>query len=754
MTYTMTVNVNSVNDAPTSTGGIFRTRKNTTRAFQASDFGFKDADTDGSLQSVVFTTLPTKGSITLSNADIAVGQTISIANINAGNLKYVPDTDGTGAPYANCDFKVGDGTTLSSLTYTMYMYVSASNSIPTSDGALLTIARNTATALKLSDFAYKDADGDSFASVKIFSLPTAGTLKLSGTNVTVDQVISAASINAGSLVYTPGSNASGVPYASFGFRVYDGSEYSLPYTLTINVNNAPTAANTTVTLTKNVPQAITTGNFGYTDIDGSAFTSVKVVTRPSVGTLYANGGVVSTGQIISFADIAAGRFVFSPEMDATGSPYTSFTFKVLDALDESDSAYTMTLNVAAGLDTAVVDSATEAAETRAYIYTFVSAWGEEGQPSDPVLIDLYPSSQAASITTNAPPAGNYNIATKRIYRTATGTSGTNYYFVDEIPVAQNVYTDAVAGTDLGEPLPSLGWAMPPETLTGMIAMPNGFLAGFTGRDIYFSEAYHLHAWPIEYMQSVDYPIVGMEQFGQNVVVLTTGSPYMLTGVDPSSMSLEKLEFQQACVSAKSITRLGPGVVYASPDGLAYIGPDGMNILTADFFTRKEWQTLNPASIIAAQHDGRLYAFYDDGTNKGGFVLDPKSNGSPFVFTSQYYDGLFNDLRNDALYGVRQGTISKLEGSTSLLGYTWRSKQFLLPKPLNFKCAQVIAADYTSLTVKFYIDGVLKHTATPTSQAPFQLPGGYKGRVLEVELTGTSTVVAVHVAESMEELRNV
>lgn len=753
-TYTMTVNVPSVNDAPTSTGGILRTRKNTTKAFKSEDFGFKDADTADSLKSVVFTTLPTNGSITLNDAAIAIGQTISISSINAGQLKYVPPSNATGAPYTNCDYKVSDGTAQSSLTYTMYMYVSDTNSIPTSDGALLTIARNTATTLNTSDFAYHDSDGDSLVNIKIFSLPTAGTLKLNGTNVTVDQVITVSSINAGQLVYTPGANASGVPYASFGFRVYDGTEYSLPYTMTINVNNPPTAVSSTVTLTKNVPQAITTGNFGYSDVDGSAFTSVKILTRPSVGTLFVNGGVVSIDQIVSFSDIAAGRFVFAPETDGTGSPYTSFTYKVLDALDESDAIYTMTFSVVSGASTVVIDTATEAAETRAYIYTYVSAWGEEGQPSDPVIVDLYPSSQAASISTVAPPTGNYNIATKRIYRSATGTSGTNYYFVDEIPVAQNVYTDAVAATDLGETLRSLSWTMPPEDLQGLIALPNGFLAGFSGRDIYFSEAYYLHAWPIEYSQSVDYPIVGMAQFGQNVVVLTTGSPYMLTGVDPSSMTLEKLEFEQACLSAKSISRLGPGVVYASPDGLAYIGPDGMSILTDQFFTRKEWQTLNPASITGAQHDNRYYAFYDTGSVKAGFILDPKSNGSPFIFTNQYFDGLFNDLRNDALYGVRQGTISKLEGSASLLGYTWRSKQFLLPRPINFKYSQVIAADYTDITVKFYADGVLVASVEPTSQAPFKLPGGYKGRVLEVEISGVSTVVAVHVAESMEELRNV
>ena len=40
--------------------------------------------------------------------------------------------------------------------------------------------------------------------------------------------------------------------------------------------------------------------------------------------------------------------------------------------------------------------------------------------------------------------------------------------------------------------------MPPATLKGFIAMPNGFLIGFDGNNIYMSEAYHFHAWPAEY----------------------------------------------------------------------------------------------------------------------------------------------------------------------------------------------------------------------------------------------------------------
>ena len=395
----------------------------------------------------------------------------------------------------------------------------------------------------------------------------------------------------------------------------------------------------------------------------------------------------------------------------------------------------------------------ETKETRAYVFTYVTAWGEESAPSDPVIVELYPGTQTVDLTMAAPPTGNFNLQTRRIYRSVTSTVGTNYYFVTEIPIAQQTFTDDVDGTDLAETLPSLNWAEPPADLKGLIAMPNGFLAGFTGRDIYFSEAYHLHAWPVEYMQSVDYPVVGLGQFGQSLVVLTTGSPYLITGTDPSAMTLEKLDFEQACVSARSISRLGSGVAWASPDGLAYVGPDGMNVITDGLFTRKEWQALNPSSIIGAQHDNRYYGYYDNGA-KAGFVFDSKSPLSPFTFIDQHYSGLFNDLRNDALYGIYQGTIKKIEGSTTPLTYTWRSKKFSMPNPINLSAWQVIASDYTNLTAKFYMDGTLIHTATVTSDAVRRLPAGVRGRNFEIELTGTSTVVAVHVSDRVEELRNV
>jgi hypothetical protein len=49
---------------------------------------------------------------------------------------------------------------------------------------------------------------------------------LNGVAVTAGQVISVADLSAGKLVFTPAANANGAGYASFGFKVSDGTALS------------------------------------------------------------------------------------------------------------------------------------------------------------------------------------------------------------------------------------------------------------------------------------------------------------------------------------------------------------------------------------------------------------------------------------------------------------------------------------------------------------------------------------------------
>jgi hypothetical protein len=397
----------------------------------------------------------------------------------------------------------------------------------------------------------------------------------------------------------------------------------------------------------------------------------------------------------------------------------------------------------------------DTAESRVYIYTYVSEWGEEGKPS--TASNLVSAKIGDTITLtglSTVPTGSYNMAngTKRIYRAATGNESTAYRFVAEIPVAQTSYNDAVATTSLGETLTSLYYDVPPTAMVGMMALPNASLAGFSGNEVCFSEPGLPHAWPAKYRMTTETDIVGLGSFGTTLVVLTTSVPYVATGVDPASMSMQKMELQQACVSKRSIVNTGDTVLYASPDGLVAVGTGGASVITQSIFTRDDWQALKPSSISAYFHDGRYIAFYDTGTQTGGFVIDPAQK--QFYDLGFYATAGFNDLVNDSLFLMVGSNIVKFEGSGTNLTFIWKSKKFMLPKHVNFSAALVQANSYSSLSAKFYADGALKHTQTVTNANPFRLPSGFLSKVWEFEISGTDAVSEMYIATSVAELKDV
>ena len=125
------------------------------------------------------------------------------------------------------------------------------------------------------------------------------------------------------------------------------------------------------------------------------------------------------------------------------------------------------------------------------------------------------------------------------------------------------------------------------------------MAGFSGRDVYFCDPYHPHAWPENYIQTVDFPVVGLGRMDTTLAVLTKGTPYLIQGTHPANMSIVKSDLEQACVSKKSIVSLMGGVVYAAPDGLMLLSPGGSRIVTESLFDFSQWQAFfKPESIHA------------------------------------------------------------------------------------------------------------------------------------------------------------
>ena len=117
------------------------------------------------------------------------------------------------------------------------------NRPPTASNGTVDMDEDGTYTFAAADFGYSDPDSDPLASVKIVTVETAGSLQLSGADLSANDVIAAADI--GNLVFTPAADGTGSPYASFTFKVNDGTVDSADtYTMAINVLNTPDVLDT------------------------------------------------------------------------------------------------------------------------------------------------------------------------------------------------------------------------------------------------------------------------------------------------------------------------------------------------------------------------------------------------------------------------------------------------------------------------------------------------------------------------------
>ena len=429
---TITFTVNGANDAPTASNNTVTTNEDTTYTFTASDFGFSDVDGD-TLSSVTVSALSgSDGTFLLNGVAITGSTSVTKTQIDSGLLTFVPDSNENGSSYNTFTFTVNDGTTDSASSYTMTVNVTAVNDAPTASNNTVTTNEDTDHTFAASEFGFTDVDGDSLDHVSIETLPSNGTLLLSGSAVSAGDQISAANIS--NLVFRPAANANGASYDTFTFTVNDGTTDSASsYTMTVNVtavNDAPTASNNTVTTNEDTDHTFAASEFGFTDVDGDSLDHVSIETLPSNGTLLLSGSAVSAGDQISAANIS--NLVFRPAANANGASYDTFTFTVNDGTTDSASSYTMTVNVTAVNDapTASNNTVTTNEDTD---HTFAaSEFGftdVDGDSLDHVSIETLPSNGTLLLSGSAVSAGDQISAaniSNLVFRPAANANGASY----------------------------------------------------------------------------------------------------------------------------------------------------------------------------------------------------------------------------------------------------------------------------------------------------------------------------------------
>lgn len=503
---------------------------------------------------------------------------------------------------------------------------------------------------------------------------------------------------------------------------------------------------------------------------------IKVVPN-SDGTLT----ITATVRTLGDADIGSYETTVSTTIGDYCGAYSTF-----DQLGAPSYAYIRQVQVQASGSTGY----TPANLATSYVYTFVNDIGEESAPSPASATILRPDGLTVTVSTPvAVPSGidaAYAITSKRIYRAATGNTGTQFLFVAEIPLATATYDDVLTDAQLGEVLESTGWDLPPDDLEGILALPNGIMVGFRRNQLCLSAQNRPHAWPPLYRLNTDTDIVGIANVDNTVVIGTESFVYVATGNDPATYSMSKFEVPYAAVSKRGFAYLtGIGVVFPGTDGLMAVqGVGQVRNLTDGVFTLRQWKALDPTTIRAVQHND-IYWLFARPPEQGGsgtpgqtykaYALDMKSSGfgvveMPFHASAAHVDPLTDtmylvvdniDEPDDPALPVPPTTpaaiangnvVSQFEGDdTQLMTYRWKGKLWLLPYPSTMLIAQVKAEDYDNILFRVYGDGAQVDEIAVTSEEEFTLLAVNVYSKVEIEVLGTSTIREIQIAEDVMEL---
>lgn len=243
---TISLTVNSVNDAPNAVPQTITMQEDTSRSIT-----LLGNDLEGSPLTFSIVTGPSHGTLFPSAGTSATRQ-------------YFPTANYFGSD--SFTFKVNDGTT-DSVAVTVNILIMGINDAPSATSQSVNVVEDTATAITLAG---ADVEGSALT-FTVLTMPGSGVLTGTAPNLT----------------YAPNANVTGTD--SFTFRVRDGSLNSLSATVSITitpVNDAPVANSQSATINRNSTNNPIT--LSGTDIEGSALT-FAIGTPPAHGTLGGSG---------------------------------------------------------------------------------------------------------------------------------------------------------------------------------------------------------------------------------------------------------------------------------------------------------------------------------------------------------------------------------------------------------------------------------------------------------------------------------
>lgn len=445
-------------------------------------------------------------------------------------------------------------------------------------------------------------------------------------------------------------------------------------------------------------------------------------------------------------------------------------------------------------------------ETRAYVFTYVSQFDEEGARSAASnVVETQLNTGVVEIDIGdavfdlAERGGTLEFVDRiRVYRALSPSAGSaEFFYVGELNFNGGEPTDGLSWVDtpsastpaqawtgrirdavptgqLGRPIATARWYPPPNNLKGVAWLAIGIMAGWEGNTMHFSEFNAPYAWDPDNTISFDDEIIGAESFGNVLVVGTRGRPHIVTGSDPRSMRRSKLPKHAPLLGPRAIVDAGSGVIYAADNGLVWVGAGGSEIITRKW-SKEEWLQAAGSRDRLSYFDGKVF-FYGEGEPPLVFSLVDGQAEASYLSTvflaATRKDNSLAIARPDFDFTgsphrlIRYFNEERDAGGSVRMTGIFKSGIATFHRPVNVGVAQVLADGYPiTLSVQAirpdgYAEPVVGQPTTPDSfrsytvrgPEPIRLEGGYLSRDYVVEIFSDHRVQRIVLATSMDDLR--
>jgi hypothetical protein len=263
----------------------------------------------------------------------------------------------------------------------------------------------------------------------------------------------------------------------------------------------------------------------------------------------------------------------------------------------------------------------EDCDARSYVYTYINGYGEESAPSPPSGQITVRDGVAVSVSGFAEPPADWGIIGLAVYRSVTGSRMeddlkiqapvTGYFQVAVLTGTPSGYADSLAARNLGRILETYDNRPPPFGLRHISHLNGtGTLAGVTGSQVHFSENFQPWNWPAQYDLTLPANIVNMKALDTTVFVTTDRKPFVINAsniCDPDK-GRPVIDVDHPLPDISNSAAVTPfGLVYGSAGGLILLKPDGAwQLLTAPWFSQKDWREIRPETLRLAYWDGFLF----------------------------------------------------------------------------------------------------------------------------------------------------